>query len=224
MTTQDAGVWVTRVVIVDDHQMFVDSLVRLLSDESDLVVVAVAHTVADGVQAARMHRPDVVLLDYRLPDGDAPACIAQLRDVAPYAQVLVMTGLGDEATLAAARNAGSASVITKNRAARDLVAAVRAVASGPTNTQADGAKRSAPRDRHSVTRGLSSREREVLEQLAAGRTTEDVAQALHISSVTVRNHIQRLLAKLGAHSRLEAVAIGIEAGIIAPPPHRPRST
>ena len=215
---------VARVLIVDDHRMFVDSLVRLLGDEADLIVVAVAHTIADGLLAARTHRPDVVLLDYRLPDGDAPACIRQLRTVAPDTRVLVMTGLGDEATLAAAREAGSAGVVTKDRAARDLVEAARTVASGALLDEAGGAERSARKDQPSLNRSLSSREREVLEHLAAGHTTEDVAEALHISSVTVRNHVQRLLAKLGAHSRLEAVAIAIEAGIIAPPPHRPRKT
>ena len=223
MTTQDIEARATRVVIVDDHRMFVDSLVRLLGDEPDLVVVAVANTVAGGVEAAAVHKPDVVLLDFRLPDGDAPSCIVQLRDVAPGARVLVMTGLSDEATLAAARNAQCAGVVTKDRAARDLLDAVRAVASGATVTPGEGRE---PRDhsRRSPANGrtLSPRERVVLEHLAAGHSTTEVAASLHISSVTVRNHIQRLLSKLGAHSRLEAVAIGIEVGVIAPPPHRQR--
>jgi len=214
---------VTRIVIVDDHRMFVDSLVRLLGDEPDLIVVAVANTVAGGVEAAATHAPDVVLLDYRLPDGDAPTSIVQLRDVAPSARVLVMTGLGDEATLAAARNARCAGVVTKDRAARDLLAAVRAVASGATVAPDDAQeRREGSRQRAATGRTLSPRERVVLEHLAAGHSTEEVAASLHISSVTVRNHIQRLLSKLGAHSRLEAVAIGIEVGVIAPPPHRQR--
>src|SRR5438552_14966038 len=96
VTGQPASADLTRVLIVDDHRMFVDSLVRLLSDETDLVVVGVANTIAEAIQTAEAHGPDVVLLDYRLPDGDAPACIAQLRGVAPDARVLVMTGLGDD--------------------------------------------------------------------------------------------------------------------------------
>ena len=98
MTSPETTAGATRVLIVDDHRMFADSLVRLLSDETDLVVIGVADTITEAIRSARTHDPDVVLLDYRLPDGDAPACIAQLRDVAPDARVLVMTGLGDEAT------------------------------------------------------------------------------------------------------------------------------
>ena len=204
--------------------MFVDSLVRLLSDEPDLVVVGLAGTLAQGIRSAQEHDPDVVLLDFRLPDGDAPAGIAQLRDVTPNARVLIMTGLSDDATLTAARNAGCAGVLTKDRAARDLVEAVRSVASGAPIADADRAAQNPSALPAASSQTLSSREREVPEQLAAGRSTEAIATALHISIVTVRNHIQHLMAKLGARSRLEAVALAIEAGIIAAPPHRPRAS
>ena len=216
----EVGADTTRVLIVDDHRMFVDSLVRLLQDEADLVVVGVASTIAEALRSVRAQRPDVVLLDYRLPDGDAPACIAELRDLAPAARVLVMTGLGDDATLAAAREAGCAGVVTKDKAAQDLVEGLRAVAAGQTMTGAVVAPRAATGDRNIVDPGLTAREREVLEELAAGQSTASIATSLHISPVTVRNHIQRILAKLDARSRLEAVALGIRAGIIAPPPSR----
>ena len=212
-----------KVLIVDDHRMFVDSLVRLLSDQPDLLVIGLAYTIEEAVRQVRAHRPDVVLLDYRLPDGDAPACIAQLKVAAPDSLVLVMTGLGDEATLAAARAAGCHGVVTKDRAAQDLVEGIRALASGVALTEPEP---SAPRPGKKLpTEGaLSSREREVLTHLAAGQSTADIADALGISATTVRNHIQRILPKLGAHSRLEAVALGIQAGIIAPPAdHRARS-
>ena len=192
--------------------MFADSLVRLLGDEPDLSVVGVAGTISDGIGAARAANPDIVLLDFRLPDGDAPACIARLRDVAPDARVLVMTGLADESTFAAARAAGCAGVITKDKAAQDLVAGIRAAAAGASVEQAK--TEVAP---ELVARSLSAREREVLAHLAAGVSTEEIAGMLHISPVTVRNHVQRILGKLGAHSRLEAVALAIRAGIISPP-------
>ena len=214
----DAGT--TRVLIVDDHRMFVDSLVRLLEDEADLVVVGVASTIAEALRSVRAQHPDVVLLDYRLPDGDAPACIAELRHLAPDARVLVMTGLGDDATLEAAREAGCAGVVTKDRAAQDLVEGLRTVAAGDLIAGAWSPLRRVPGARRPVDPGLTAREREVLEALAAGKSTEDIATSLHISPVTVRNHVQRILAKLDARSRLEAVALGIRAGIIAPPPSR----
>jgi len=209
-----------RVLIVDDHRMFVDSLVRVLSDEADLVVVDVAGSIAQAVRAVRTHGPDVVLLDYRLPDGDAPECIAQLRDVAPSARVLVMTGLGDEATLASARSAGCAGVVTKDKAARELVEGIRAAASGIPVAGSEVPHRTRHHNPTLTAPALSAREREVLAQLAAGSSTDDIANSLHISPVTVRNHVQRILPKLGARSRLEAVAVGIRTGIIAPPAGR----
>ena len=84
MVHVDATSEATRVLIVDDHRMFADSLVRVLSDEPDLVVVDVANNIADAVEAVAMHAPDVVLLDYRLPDGDAPDCITQMLNAAPH--------------------------------------------------------------------------------------------------------------------------------------------
>jgi DNA-binding NarL/FixJ family response regulator len=211
------------VLIVDDHRMFVDSLVRLLEDEADLVVVAVASSIAEAIESVRTHDPDVVLLDYRLPDGDAPACIARLRTLAPAARVLVMTGLGDDATLAAARDSGCAGVVTKDKAARDLVEGIRLVAAGELLAGPGASDRAGARgDRKLSDPGLTPRERGVLEALAAGNSTDNIAASLHISRVTVRNHIQRILAKLGARSRLEAVALGIRAGIIAPPAANPQ--
>ena len=188
---------VTRVLIVDDHRMFVDSLVRLLGDQTDLVVVDVANSVAEAVRAVDRHDPDVVLLDYRLPDGDAPACIAELDRLPSQARVLVMTGLGDEATLASAREAGCAGVVTKDRAARDLLEALRAVASGASLADPVTPRATPRRQPLSPGSALSAREREVLALLAAGQSTEGIAGALHISPVTVRNHVQRILSEVG---------------------------
>jgi len=203
------------VLIVDDHRMFAESLIRLLEDQPDFLAVGVAGSVAEATRLARSARPDVVLLDYRLPDGDAPACIAQLRQDASDAQVLVMTGLTDAGTMRAALSAGCAGIVTKDRAAHDLVAALRAVVSGEP-LEATGA--TAPGEMRSNRSGtLSTREREIVAHLAAGQSTEEIAETLFISPVTVRNHVQRALAKLGARSRLEAVAISVREGIVSPP-------
>jgi len=207
-------------MIVDDHRMFADSLIRLLEDQPDFVAVGIAGSVAEATRLAGSLLPDVVLLDYRLPDGDAPACIARLRQDAPDARVLVMTGLTDAETMRAARSAGCAGIVTKDRAAHDLVAALRAVVSGEPLAATAAA---APAEtRPSRSPPLSTREREVVSQLAAGQSTEEIAETLFISPVTVRNHVQRILAKLGARSRLEAVAIATREGIVsAPAPKAP---
>ena len=124
-----------------------------------------------------------------------------------------MTGLTDETTRAAAVAAGCAAVVTKDHAARDLLAALRAAIAGGTSGRRRWPSSPSSTDRAS----LSPRERDVLVQLAAGRSTTEIAAALFISRVTVRNHVQRILAKLGAHSRLEAVAIALRNGEIPTP-------
>lgn len=218
MSGQGSTVTASRLLIIDDHRMFVDSLVRLLDDESDLAVIAVAHTLGEAIQSVRVHHPDVVLLDFRFPDGDAPGFIDELRDVAPDTRVLVMTGLADDTTMAAIHDSGCAGVVTKDRAAQDLVDEIRAVASATRVTEIRAAPTSRGASGRAGNHPLSSREREVLVQLAAGQSTEEIADILHISRVTVRNHIQRILTKLDARSRLEAVATALRAGIIASPP------
>lgn len=204
------------VVVVDDHEMFVESLVRLLDDEPDLRVVAVAHTARDASVAVAREQPTVVLLDYRLPDADAPECIDRLRASAPGVPVLVMSGLGDDATCLAATRAGAAGVIVKTRAARDLMRALRAAAAGQVDPGPLGRRPSSP-----TNDGLSPREIEILALVADGRSNADIAVDLHVSYNTVRNHLRNIQRKLGAHSRLEAVTEGVRRHIIAAP-HRRR--
>ena len=201
----------TRVLIVDDHRMFADSLVRLLDDEADLDVVGRASTIGETIPIARATHPDVVLLDFRLPDGEAPECVGLLRRAAPKPRVLIMTGLNDDITMRAARAAGC-PVVTKDRAAGDLIAALRVVANGSSDV-AESSSSSFPTARRAAQ--LTSREHDLLVELARGRSTVEIARVLNISPTTVRNHVQRMLPKLGAHSRLEAVAIATEQGIIS---------
>lgn len=200
------------VVVVDDHEMFVDSLVHLLDDEPDLSVVAVAHTAKDALLAVVHHRPAVVLLDYRLPDADAPDCIARLRVAAPGVPVLVMSGLGDDATALAAQRAGAAGVIVKTRAAHELIDALRAVASGRTEVGLS------PRSRVADDGDpLSPRETEILALVADGCSNRDIAEGLHLSYNTVRNHLRNIQRKLGVHSRLEAATEGVRRSIVPAP-------
>jgi FixJ family two-component response regulator len=182
--------------VVGDHRC--SSTASFGSDDQLTCSSGLAYTIEEAVRQVRAHRPDVVLLDYRLPDGDAPACIAQLQVVAPDSLVLVMTGLGDEATLAAARAAGCHGVVTKDRAAQDLVEGIRALASGVALTEPEP---SAPRPGRKLPTegGLSSREREVLTHLAAGQSTADIASAG--ISARRRNHIQPSCRSSG-HARL----------------------
>ena len=205
-----------HVLVVDDHEMFVESLVRLLEDEPDVRVAGVAFTAKDAVREAQRLQPTVVLLDFRLPDADAPDCMARLSEVAPRTPVLVMSGFGDDATAAAAQRGGAAGIIIKSRPAEELLAALRAVAAGEVGV---GDERWSRRSRSSArdATALSQRELEVLGLAASGLSNAEIAAALHLSYNTVRNHMRHIITKLGAHSRLEAVTTAVRRHIIAVP-------
>ncbi len=211
-----------RVLVVDDHRMFAESLVRLLEDERDIEVVGTATRISEATEAVARTAPDLVLLDYLLPDGDGTKAIHEIRRVAPGTKVVVLTALNDERALMAALGAGCDGFVTKDRASDELVHAVRAVAAGEVQIPPDLLARALPRLRggDDAAGALTRRELEVLELLADGMPNPGIAAHLHISINTVRNHVQNLLTKLGAHSRLEAVALGIRRGLVAGPGRR----
>ena len=203
------------VLVVDDHRMFSDSLVRVLRDEPDIDVIGTASDLATYRRLRAEREPDVVLLDYVLPDGEAPD---ELRSgpVGGTAKVIIMTALSDDSTLGAAVEAGCDGFITKDRAALDLVEAVRTVHAGGTAIGRDLLARAvAALRRNDSIQALSRREREVLQLLAEGRSNAEIASELFISLNTVRNHVQNLLVRLDVHSRHEAVAVGFRRGLVS---------
>ncbi len=213
----------TRVLIVDDQQMFAESLVRILGDEADFEVVGTAPTAAAGVQLAIELRPAVVVIDYGLPDIDGLQAIDMVRDSIGDVEFVMLTGTAEGSLLSAAIDAGCAGFITKDNASRELVHAVRAAGRGESVISPAMLAKLLPRLRDEPThasrdpRELTARELEVLTLLADGLSTEGIEQALFVSRHTVRNHVQRIMAKLGAHSRLEAVTLAVRHGLIDAP-------
>jgi DNA-binding NarL/FixJ family response regulator len=206
-----------RVLIVDDHQMMAEGLEAALEAEPDLEVVAVAGTAAGAVAAAAEHRPDVVLMDFRLPDRDGARAAADVRRADPDVVVLMLSGYGDDATLSRAIDAGCAGFVHKSGDIETVVDAVRRARAGePVFSTEDLAKlvRHLRGDAAPVGSDLTSRELEVLQLLAEGVTTDALAERLYISRHTARSHVRNILAKLGAHSKLEAVAIAARSGIV----------
>lgn len=217
---------IIRVVVVDDHRMFLDSLVRLLEDEADIEVVAVAGSSADAVASVAATGPDVVIVDYQLPDESGAKTTASLRAAHPHLPVVMLTGQADASAARAAAEVGCAAFITKDRAARDLVDAIRSayasagadVVAGPLAAPGAPALGSSA----GLVAGwegarairLSRREREVLGLLADGAGTDTISELLYISRNTVRAHVQRVITKLGAHSKLEAVAVARRRGLL----------
>ena len=203
------------MLIVDDHRMFAELLAKVLSATDDMAVTGIASDGDAALAEARAEPPDVVVLDYRLPGDDGVAVAQRLRDVVPDAGLVMLTGLGDDAVLRGALVAGCAGFVTKDRALAELVDAVRAVRAGrgAIDPAANARLASAPDPKQGMT-GVTQRELEVLGLLADGLVTREIADRLFISVNTARNHVQRLIAKLGAHSRLEAVAIARRTGLL----------
>lgn len=209
-----------RVLVVDDHAVFAESLVRALRDEPDIEIVGTAGTAVDAVRECQATKPDVVLLDYELPDGDGASTTRRLRELVPSAQVVVLTGFGDETRLVDAIDAGCAGFITKDKPIQEVVEAIRKVPQGEVLISGQLLARLLPRLRQrpqTPTTDLSGREVEVLELVAQGLSNKEIAERLVISPFTARNHVQNVLTKLGAHSKLEAVALAARAGIISTP-------
>jgi two-component system response regulator DevR len=214
-----------RVLIIDDHRMFAESLARLLSDEPDIDVIGVCPTGAEGVAQAAELSPTVVLVDYRLPDLDGVAITSQIKERAPDTYVVMLTGSADDGVLLTAIEAGCSGYLSKDRAAAEVADAVRLAAAGEATISPRELARLLPklgRNQRAAGGDLTAREREVLGMLATGLANSAIAATLHLSVNTVRNYVQSILTKLGAHSKLEAVATGVREGIISYPSDPPR--
>jgi DNA-binding NarL/FixJ family response regulator len=210
-----AGADSIRIVVVDDHQMVADTLVRALTAEHDMDVVAVAGTVAGALDEVRLQRPDVVVLDFHLPDGTGADGITALKGAVPTIEVVVITGDIDGDGVFAAIDAGCLGFVTKDRAVDELISAVRAVSRGEPAISPAVLRRLVKRNERQRDLGLlTPRELAVLERLAAGCSNDTIAAELFVSTSTVRNHIQSVLSKLDAHSKLEAVVKGVIAGYV----------
>jgi two-component system response regulator DevR len=206
-----------RVLVCDDHEVVAQGLAMVLGAAPDIEVVGVAGSVAEVRQMAVSCGPQVVLMDYGLPDGDGVTATAAIKASQPDVQVIMLTSFVDEDVLVAAIQAGCSGYVTKHKGAEELTAAVRLAAHGEALVSPDMLARLLPRLRRGdqgLGWDLTPRERQVLDFLAEGESKEAIAQRLFLSTNTVRNHIQNILTKLGAHSRLEAVAAAGREGLL----------
>jgi len=209
-----------KVLLVDDHRMFTELLTQQLSEHRDIEVTGVAHTAAEALATARGDPPDVAVLDYRLPDGDGATVAALLHRDHPEVRMVMLSGYQDEATLRQAIEAGCCGFVSKDSAIDELVGSLRSAHAGNAPISPSLLARLLPslcQDGEHVRASLTRRELEVMQLLAEGASNQAIAERLFISLHTVRNHVQRIITKLGVHSKLEAVAVAARVGFVRPP-------
>ncbi len=211
----------TRVMVVDDHEVVRLGLQATLEPEDDLELVGEAGNAEAALREAEVVRPDVVLMDVRMPGTSGIEACRLLRERLPDTRVLMLTSFGDEEAVLASIMAGASGYLLKNTGRRELLRAVRAAAKGESQLDPSVTGRVLTRlrdltemeeDRESAV--LSDREKEVLALVARGRTNKEIAAELFISENTARNHVSRILSKLGLARRSEAATFAAQHGLL----------
>jgi DNA-binding NarL/FixJ family response regulator len=216
-----------RVVLADDHDAFVEGLGVVLSAEADLEVVAVAGDGAAALEAVVAHEPDVLVIDTQMPGPGVTELVRQVGQARPGTRVLLLAEDGHRPANGNGAEPPAHPGTTRAVSARELAAAIRAVAAGrepppapepapPEPPPAPPVRVVAAHDDHAalLLRSLSVRERQILTLLARGYSNRRIAESCYLSINTVRTHVQNVLIKLGVHSKLEAVALAVQRGLV----------
>lgn len=202
------------VLLVDGQVLFAQSLARLLADTDDITVLPTARTETAAEQLVAQLHPDIVLIALHLPDATGPEATRLVLSTDPNAKVLMLTERDNDAQMREAIRSGCAGYIAKTGDISEALDTIRRVARGESLIDEELRRKIAETSPLGST--LTCREREVLELLAQALSTRAIAAQLNISINTARNHIQRLLPKLGTHSKLEAVTTALREGVIQP--------
>ncbi len=200
-----------RVIIVDDHPIVRAGLEAVISDQPDMLVVGQAATGTEAVDLALRERPDVALMDLRLPEMNGVEAIAAIRAHWPDARVIVLTTFDGDEDIYRALQTGAQSYLLKDTPRADLLEAIRAVARGQKRIPPEVAARLVERI---GAPALTEREIDVLRLMAHGRSNKEIGAELHISEGTVKFHVNNILGKLGVADRTQAVTSAIQRGII----------
>ena len=207
-----------RVFLLDDHEVVRRGLRDLLEAETDIEVVGEAGTAESGMNRMLVLRPDVGLLDVRLPDGDGVRVCRDIRSALPGTACLMLTAYGDDRALLGAIMAGAAGYVTKQASGRELIGAVRAVAAGQSTLDADAAQRVMRRVREGAqgeapVSALSAQEKRVLDLIGDGLTNRQIAEHMSLSEKTAKNYVSSVLTKLGMHRRSQAAESSPESSV-----------
>ncbi len=200
-----------RILSVDDHPMLRDGIAAVLRREPDMNLVAEASNGNDAVEQFRVHHPDITLMDLQMPLMNGIDAILAIRKDFPTARIIVLTTYSGDAQAVRAFKAGASGYLLKSMVRKELVETIRSVHGGKKRIPPEVAIEMAE---HSSDEQLSVREIEVLQLVAAGNANKVIADRLFVSEETVKAHLRKILAKLGANDRTHAVTIALKRGII----------
>lgn len=200
-----------RVFSVDDHPLLREGIAAIINSQPDMFVIADASNARDAIQQFRNLQPDVTLMDLRLPDKSGIDALIAIRNEFPEARVIVLTTFEGDVEIQRALEAGARGYILKSTPPKELIKVIRQVHAGAKQIPAQVAAQLAE---HVADEDLTTRETEVLGQIAGGNRNRDIAEKLFIAEETVKVHIRHIMDKLGASDRTQAVAIALRRGII----------
>ena len=200
-----------RIFSIDDHPLMREGIATIIRNEPDMLLVAEASNGREAIQGFREHRPDITLMDLRLPDIGGIDAMVAIRTEFPDARIIMLTTFEGDVEIRRALQAGAAGYMLKTMPRRQLVEMIRRVHAGKKHIPPEIAAHLAE---HMGDESLSKREVDVLQKIAGGNRNSDIAALLFISEETVKGHVKHIMEKLGASDRTEAVAIGLRRGII----------
>ena len=200
-----------RVLAVDDHPLLREGISAMIKSQPDMELVAEASSGRDGLERFRQHRPDITLMDLRLPDMNGIDTMAAIRTEFPDARIIILTTFEGDVEIQRALEAGARGYLLKSMPPKELLDGIRQVHAGKKRIPPEIVAQLAE---HLSDETLTVREVEVLREVAGGNRNRDIAERLFISEETVKVHVKHVMEKLGASDRTEAVAIAIRRGII----------
>ena len=200
-----------RLLTVDDHPLLRDGIAALIATEEDIDLIGEASNGREAIELFRRHQPDITLMDLQMPEMNGIDAIGAIRGEFPDARIIILTTHPGDVQVSRALKAGARAYLLKGMLRKELVETIRAVYAGQKRLSSEAAVGIAE---HAADDALTPREIDVLRLVAAGNANKEIGARLSLTEVTVKSHVQNILAKLGANDRTHAVTIAVKRGII----------